>query len=368
MPEYYIGLMSGTSMDGIDAALVDFAKGRIQFLESHTHEWGKDIGKRLLKLSSNPLSPLSEYASLHVETARYFAAATNALLTKSRLSAEQICAIGSHGQTVYHQPDGSAAISLQIGDPSTIAETTGITTIADFRNHDIAAGGQGAPLVPAFHAAFFQSSNENRVILNIGGIANITILPAGTSARVTGFDTGPGNLLMNDWIKLHKHLAYDDQGKWASTGHYHPQLLEQLLSDPYFATSPPKSTGRETFNLRWLDKLMGNFARLPAEDMQATLLELSAISIANEINKESPECQRVLVCGGGVHNTVLMKRLVELLPDSKVESTAAANLHPDWVEAVAFAWLAKQTLNKCPGNLPAVTGASRQVILGGVYY
>jgi len=298
-----------------------------------------------------------------------FARAARALLAEAGLNPSAIRAIGSHGQTIRHLPSAPVRSSLQIGDPNVIAELSGITTIADFRRRDMAAGGEGAPLVPAFHRAAFSASDESRVIVNIGGIANITILPRsnGTSA-IKGFDTGPGNLLMDAWAAQHLQRPMDHDGQWAASGEVDKQLLELCLADPYFQRPPPKSTGREYFRLPWLEeKLRRHGDQSTAADIQATLCELSAATIAAAIHGHAPESREILVCGGGVHNGHLLARLRAHLANCTVQSTAAAGIDPDLVEAMAFAWLARQTRRGGPGNVPSVTGAQREVILGGIY-
>lgn len=353
-------------MDGIDAALMDFSDSP-QLLAWHSHPLPEQVRQQLYRLQTPGNDELTATMHLDVVIGRLFAEAVHALLDKAGLKADQISAIGSHGQTLRHYPDGPTPSTLQIGDPNLIAELTGITTVADFRRRDMAAGGQGAPLVPAFHAGVFHHPGRNRAILNIGGIANLTLLPADVSQPVSGFDTGPGNGLMDAWIDQHYQQAFDRDGEWAASGHVHPGLLERLLNDPYFARTPPKSTGREYFNLAWLQPALETFAHLAARDVQATLAELSARSITEALSRGTMEVEDVLVCGGGVHNRHLMQRLEELLIPATVASTAIAGIDPDQVEAAAFAWLARQTLNDEPGNLPSVTGASHPVVLGGIY-
>lgn len=365
MTGLFIGLMSGTSMDGIDAALVDFSAERVRLVATRTHAYSNTL---LLQLEQalaleNPLDV--DLTSLDTAVGEAFAAAANALLDHAGLAATAITAIGSHGQTIRHEPAAPVPYSLQLGAPETIAALTGIDVVADFRRADIAAGGQGAPLVPAFHRAIFASPNEDRVILNIGGIANITRLPVAGCGKVTGFDTGPGNTLMDAWIRRERGAALDRDGHWAATGHVDEQLLAALLRDPYFATRPPKSTGREYFNIDWLLRHV-NTRQLSARNVQATLCELTARSVAEAINGYGGDTVRLLACGGGVHNTELMRRLAANLPASSVESTACHGMDPDWVEAAAFAWLAQQALAGLPGNIPAVTGARQAVPLGRI--
>lgn len=368
MSDLYLGLMSGTSMDAVDACLAAFGETP-QLLATCSREIPAPLRDSLHELIDRRAggTTLAHIGQLDAELGELFAAAALDLLSECDLQAGQVRAIGSHGQTVWHQPQGPHPFSLQLGDPSRIAERTGITTVADFRRRDIAAGGQGAPLVPAFHAAVFQSAEESRVVLNIGGMANITLLPAISSpTTASGFDTGPGNVLLDLHAQRHLGVACDIDGTLAAQGRCDPALLAVMLDDAYFSLPPPKSTGREYFNARWLDRHLSRQG-LPAADVQATLAELTARSIAEAIEKHMPDCKRVLVCGGGVHNRHLMKRLAALLPHSRTESTGPYGIEPDWVEAMAFAWLAQQTVTGRPGNLPAVTGASRPVILGAIH-
>lgn len=367
MSDLFVGLMSGTSMDAVDAALVDLS-GSLPALVACTSIPVPDTLRRELQELNHGggANELERLARADVHVGRLFADTTKALLTTAGIPASTIRAIGSHGQTVRHCPSGSTPFTLQIGDPNLIAERTGITTVADFRRRDIAAGGQGAPLVPAFHSALFRSAAENRVAVNIGGMANITVLPANPLPPIIGFDTGPGNVLMDAWAARHLGRPLDDSGQWAGSGAVDPALLYRMLADPYFSQPPPKSTGREHFNLSWLEYALGQDA-IPPQNVQTTICELTAVSISKAVESIVPRPQRVLICGGGVHNRTLMQRLEALLSGIEVESTARHGLDPDWVEAVAFAWLAKQTLEGKPGNLPAVTGARHPVILGGVW-
>ncbi|MDR9436007.1 MAG: anhydro-N-acetylmuramic acid kinase [Thiohalophilus sp.] len=367
MTTYYLGLISGTSMDGIDAALLAFDEQQPRLLAHYSHPLPDPIRQQLYQLQTPGQNELATAMHLDVELGRLFATAAQTLIEQAALRPDQIAAIGSHGQTLRHYPDGPAPTTWQIGDPNIIAEQTGITTVADLRRRDMAAGGQGAPLVPAFHAAVFRQAPINRAILNIGGIANLTLLPAETSQPVIGFDTGPGNGLMDAWIGQHLGQHYDRDGEWAASGHIHPGLLERLLHDDYFERPPPKSTGREYFNLDWLQPRLASFSDLAPRDVQATLCELTARSIGEALEATMDGVEEVLICGGGVHNRYLYQRLAELLTPARVASTAEAGIDPDWVEAAAFAWLAKQTLAGDPGNLPSVTGASHRVVLGGVY-
>lgn len=366
MSELYIGLMSGTSLDGIDAALVDFKDEKVQLVEFEYLPFPADIQNTIQRLSKpDALISLKEYGAMDARLGYLFAEVVNTLLDKANIPAASVNAIGSHGLTIYHAPEIKFPFSLQIGDPNIIAEKTGITTVADFRRRDIAAYGQGAPLVPAFHQAVFHHPNEHRCIANIGGIANITVLPKQQSAKVIGFDTGPGNTLMDLWIKLHQNLSYDKNGAWAKTGKIDHDLVNLLKQDSYFNTAPPKSTGKEYFSLPWVYQYFDAFS-YKAEDIQASLCFLTATTICDAIKKCAPDTERVLICGGGIHNDYLLE-LIQQHMECPVESTEQYGLHPDHVEAMAFAWLARQTMNNLPGNLKEVTGAVNSVILGGVY-
>lgn len=362
----YLGLMSGTSADAIDAALVDIEGDELVILDYRQFPIAREVRQALAGL--NAASSLSEATELDALTGELFASATRALLAANGLKPEQVKAIGSHGQTVLHLPAATPPRTLQIGNPNLIANLTGIDTVADFRRADMAAGGQGAPLAPAFHAWKFRSDQVNRVVLNLGGMANVTLLPADAAAEVQGFDTGPGNTLMDAWIQRCLNRDFDEDGEWAASGESQDELLTRLLSDPYFSAAPPKSTGKDDFNLGWLTEMMGTTGdeRRP-HDVQASLLELTAASVTEAIATRAPQTEEVLVCGGGARNLVLMRRLRQRLPGLSLKSTAEFGIDPDAVEAVAFAWLAKQRLDEIPANLPAVTGARQPVILGGLY-
>ncbi|MDM8567548.1 anhydro-N-acetylmuramic acid kinase [Candidatus Halobeggiatoa sp. HSG11] len=362
----YIGLMSGTSIDAIDVILADFVGNEIHIHAVYSHPWPQDLRDTLLTLSqeTKDQSILHDIAILDVKVGKLFAKSVLNMLEKNSISKTKIHAIGSPGQTLYHHPDGNPSYTWQLGDPNVIAQMTNITTIADFRRRDVAAGGQGAPLAPAFHDAYMRSSEENRGVLNIGGIGNLTVLSADKKLPVIGFDTGPGNALLDAFAYQQQHLRIDKDGAWAASGQVHADLLKDMLEDEYFARPAPKSTGRDYFNLEWLSyHILG--LSLPPEDIQATLCQLTIDSIANSVTLHN--IQRLLVCGGGVHNSLLMQGLADKLPDCKVESTEAIGINPDLVEAICFAWLAKQRLNKQPSNLSSVTGAEQPVVLGGVY-
>ncbi len=368
MTELYIGLMSGTSLDAIDAVLVELDDHRQHLLSHHSETLPRDLRQRLLGLNRSASGEIARMAIADIELARLFARVALELCDKHGISPDQVRAIGSHGQTIRHAPDNSVPYTLQIGDPNTIAEITGITTVADLRRRDMAAGGQGAPLMPAFHNAMLRVNDETRVVVNIGGMANITILPADDNKPASGFDTGPGNVLMDYWSQQHNKQAYDKNGKWAASGKVDKPLLEYLLKDKYFSQAPPKSTGRDHFNDRWLEKRLSHDGkRRIRKNVQATLCELTAESISNAILEYAADAQHVIVCGGGVHNTSLMFRLQQLLGNIQVRSSEDYGIDPDWMEAIGFAWLARQTLDNKAGNLPSVTGARQAVVLGGIY-
>jgi anhydro-N-acetylmuramic acid kinase len=363
-----VGLMSGTSMDGIDAVVLDVGEQGLRLVGSRSQPWPEGLVERLRTLAepgSDNLDLLGETDALAGEA---LAGAVLALLEQVGLRREAIAAVGSHGQTVRHRPDHSPPFTLQIGDPHRIAEITGIATVADFRRRDVAAGGQGAPLVPAFHAAAFAdpAGRECRAVVNIGGIANLTVLPGDPTSAVRGFDTGPGNCLMDGWARRQIGEAFDRDGAFAAQGVAVPALLEDMLTDDYFSRRPPKSTGPEHFSAGWLaGHLEGR--RVAPQDVQATLAALTARSVALAIAVEAPAAGRVIVCGGGALNARLMSLLREDLSDRAVESSDLHGLHPDWVEAAAFAWLAHRTLTARPGNLPSVTGARHPVVLGAIH-
>ena len=350
-------------MDAVDAVLVEFTNTGLHLIATHTEPMPDTTKRQLEQFINQTIHHIHQLGELDVAIGELFATAVQRLLADQN-NATVVTAIGSHGQTVFHAPQHTPPFTLQIGDPHIIAERTGITTIADFRRRDMAAGGQGAPLVPAFHNALFRTPDRNRVILNIGGIANITVLPADPQQPVIGFDTGPGNTLLDGWIFRHQQQPMDRDGRWAASGKVNQPLLNQLLLEPFFTTPPPKSSGRELFNLHWLAQ-----ARLEdsPENIQATLAQLTIETIARAIEQHAGGADELFVCGGGAYNPVLMQGLAERLPTIPVQSTEVLGLAPGWVEGVAFAWLAKQTLEGKPGNLPDATGATRPVVLGAIY-
>jgi len=352
--------MSGTSLDGVDVALVDL-RSRPLLLGTVFVPYPGDLRTVLLALQSPSRDELHQACVVGVRLARLYAGAVSRLLRKCRVSPRLVRAIGCHGQTVRHLPE--SGYTVQIGNPAALAERTGIPVVADFRSADIAAGGQGAPLVPAFHAEVFRNSGVHRVIVNLGGIANLTDLPR--RGPVTGFDTGPGNVLLDAWIGWKSGGNLDRGGALASRGRPKEQLLKALLADPYFRRSPPKSTGRDHFNLDWLRRF--SVARFNAEDVQATLAELTARSIGSAVARFCPGAREVYLCGGGARNSDLVQRIARALPAMTIASTARLGIHPDWVEAMAFAWLAQRRLKDKTGNLPEVTGARKARVLGAIY-
>lgn len=372
-PQLFIGLISGTSADGIDAALVRFSGDgdtpQCELVHGRTYAWPDALRARLIALGQGaPVDSLDEVGTLDVRIGEHFAAAALQVAEAAGVLARDVHAIGSHGQTVRHRPagaafDGNHPFTMQLGDAHLIAERTGITTVADFRRRDVAAGGHGAPLLPALHNALLYSPQEDRAVLNLGGIANFTLLPR--HGEVRGFDTGPANALMDAWCTRHTGQAFDAGGEFAAQGVCDAALLQRLLDEAWFALPPPKSTGREVFHLDWVEaRLQGTEA---AADVQSTLLELTAASVADALLAHQPDTRRVLVCGGGVHNARLLARIAARLPNASVESTARHGVDPDFVEAMGFAWLARQTLFGKPGNLPSVTGARGPRVLGVVY-
>jgi len=376
----YLGMISGTSMDAIDAALIevpaDGAAARVQrtaagadgaplsLIAASATPYDPALKRRIAALIDEPSRVgLDEIGQLDTAVGHAFAAAARELLARAGVPASHVAAIGSHGQTLRHRPDLEFPFTWQIGDPSTIVERTGISVVADFRRRDVAAGGQGAPLAPVFHDHAFRSEREDRVILNLGGIANVTLLERGKP--VIGFDTGPANRLLDAWIARQSLAAFDADGAWAASGRVDSALLARLLEEPYLALPAPKSTGRELFNLPWLERKLGTAPRQP-EDVQATLLEFTALTVARALEAYAPEAA-VYACGGGAHNAALMSALARHHAPHQVASTAALGLDPDYVEAVAFAWFAHRTLGGLPANAPTVTGAAGLRILGGIY-
>ena len=361
MPELYIGVMSGTSLDGIDAALA-VARGKQLRLVKNVHRaYPARLRSRLLALQQTGNDELHRSTLLANELSDLYAGSVRRLLSRAGIAPRDVSAIGCHGQTVRHRP--VEGYTLQLVNGARLAERSGITVVCDFRNRDIAAGGEGAPLVPAFHRALFASARRSRAIVNIGGIANVTSLPA--RGAVTGFDCGPGNCLLDAWAWEKRRLRYDARGAWAASGRVIPRMLAKLLAHPFFRRRPPKSTGRDQFNLQWVKRALSGSE--PVADVQATLLELTALTIARAVRTHAARSREVYVCGGGARNRALLSRLAELLPGKRVATTTALGVEPEHVEALAFAWLARQALRREPGNLPAVTGARGPRVLGAIY-
>ncbi len=367
LKQLYIGLMSGTSLDGVDVALVSFNDDprQTELIATHLEEIPSSLKQHALEITQSATPPnLQTIAVLDNEFGHLFAQSVLKLLEKTDIKPSAITAIGSHGQTLWHHPHAPYPYTLQVGDPNLIAQKTGITTICDFRRGDITQGGQGAPLAPAFHKWFF-TENKSQIILNIGGIANISLLPFENEPYL-GFDTGPGNGLMDAWCAKHQGQPFDQNGNWAKQGSCHQPLLNKLLNDPYFQKLPPKSTGKDYFNLNWLENALSSFS-LSALDIQATLLALTTTSISDAIRLYR-EAGEVIICGGGSRNFTLLYSLTQSLGMSfTVTTTEDYGIDPDWIEAVCFAWLAKQRLENNPIDLTAITGAKKPTILGGIW-
>ncbi len=358
--DLFVGLMSGTSLDGVDAVLADFSAPRPRLVASSALPFDAALKRELLALNTPGENEIERASLAGNALAASYAAAVKAVLASAGLQSAAVRAIGCHGQTVRHRPE--RGYTVQIGNAALLAELSGIRVVADFRSRDIAAGGQGAPLAPAFHAAVFADAAEDRAVLNLGGIANLTSLPK--AGAVAGFDTGPGNCLLDLWAARHLGHPHDAGGAWAAAGSVIPALLEKLLQEPYFAAAPPKSTGRDLFNEAWLRKALGG--QEDAQAVQATLLELTAQSVARASAAHCRGAKRVIACGGGTKNDALMRRLAALLAPAALETSERHGVDPQLVEATAFAWLARQALDGRPGNLPSVTGARGPRVLGAV--
>jgi anhydro-N-acetylmuramic acid kinase len=365
MTGLFIGLMSGTSADGIDAVLMEFAPAP-RIIATHFSPYPEAVRDRTrrIMLGKHSGDPLDEAGTLDSELGELFGAAVLALLERSKTDPKNVRAVGSHGQTIRHRPRQNHPFTTQIADPNIIAARTGIAVVADFRRRDVALGGQGAPLLPAFHKVAFGSDKEDRLVLNTGGIANITLLPA--SGEVRGFDTGPANVLMDIISRDELKQPFDTAGEIAALGTVDAALLASMLQEPYFRMPAPKSTGPELFNHTWLDKHLAG-RRLATKDLLATLSELTARTVAEAALQSASGVKHVYVCGGGANNTHLLARLAAQLPGATVESTATLGIDPAWVEAAGFAWLARETLEARPGNLPSVTGAGKSTVLGAIY-
>ncbi len=361
MPRY-IGVMSGTSLDGLDIALIE-QDSALSLIATHYIPMPAELRAELLSLCASGPDEIARSAIAQQSWVTLAAQGIHALLAQQNLTPHDIRAIGSHGQTIRHEP--ARGFTVQIGNPALLAELTGITVVSDFRSRDVAAGGQGAPLVPAFHEALFGERAGNRAVLNVGGFSNLSLIETGKP--VSGFDCGPGNVLLDAWIDHQRGEPFDRDGQWAASGKVQPPLLDTLLSDAFFATKGPKSTGREVFNLDWLQHHLGELPAFLPEDVQATLLELTALTIVESLQSAQHQTDTLLVCGGGAHNGTLMNRLAALLPSTQVSNTATYGVDPDWVEAMAFAWLAHCCLEGIAANRPSVTGARGLRVLGAIY-
>lgn len=369
MSELYIGLMSGTSLDAVDTVVASIHESGIALIASSEHAIPFELRQKVLSICNGQNTTLPEIGLIDHQLGKLYAKTVNALLKQANLHPNEIVAIGNHGQTVFHQPDSHTPFTMQLGDANIIAALTGIDTIADFRRLDMALGGQGAPLVPAFHQFLFDKRSSTTVILNIGGVSNVSVIPV--NGEITGFDTGPGNLLMDGWCERHTGQAYDRNALWAKQGTTNVTLLNQLLSDSFLLKTPPKSTGREHYNLEWLDTQIVQSSMtqsISAQDVQRTLCEFTAQSIAHQVIKftQGTNCE-LLVCGGGANNPLLMELLQQHLTDWLVIPSIDRGIPGDYMEAMAFAWLARQRVHNQPSNLPSVTGAKYQASLGVFY-
>lgn len=364
----YIGVMSGTSLDGIDIALVDITDDNITFIAGECYPFPNEVKMALWQLCQQSSCTLLQLGELDHRLGQLYADSINNFINKYHLDRQKIGAIGCHGQTIYHSPNGEYPFTMQIGDANIIAAKTGITTVADLRRKDMAYGGQGAPLVPAFHQAIFSAPDKNRIILNIGGISNITVLSP--NQPIIGFDTGPGNLLLDSWIMRHLNQPYDKDAQWAKTGIINQSLLQHLLNEPYFHMPYPKSTGRELFNINWLLQKLINYTPAP-KDVQATLVELTVNATIQAINKQLTLSDNLpnelLICGGGAKNPLIIERFSKLLEDWSVLTTDQLNIDSSFIEAMAFAWLAYCRIHNLPSNITTVTGATKAISLGVIY-
>jgi anhydro-N-acetylmuramic acid kinase len=362
---YFIGLMTGTSIDAVDTVLTCIDPDHtIKVIATHDQQISDSLRKTIMDVSSGSADRLHEIARLDQQLAGLYAECVLSLLAQTGFKSEDIQAIGCHGQTVRHEPGMNPPYTMQLGNGARLSELTGITTINDFRQGDIAAGGQGAPLAPLFHHHLFADPGHTVIGLNLGGIANISILRA--NGQIGGYDTGPANTLMDQWISLHRQLRYDKDASWARSGRLDQQLLDQLLTEPWLAQKQPKSTGPELFNLSWLNKhLVGSL--IAPEDVQYTLCEYSALTICNEINRQIPKPDRIVMCGGGAYNPLLVERIQHHLGERELISRSVYGIEPEWIEASMFAWFAWRTLNNLPSNVPAVTGARHDVVLGTIH-
>ena len=363
----FIGLMSGTSMDAVDAALVDFVDRGATTVATHSAPIPEGLRHELQALSQDPWSAAIRVWNADARVAELFACTALELLANAGVDARDVAAIGSHGQTVYHAPNATPPVTVQLGDPSVVAERTGIATVADFRRRDVAAGGEGAPLVPAFHRAVFSAAGIERAVLNLGGIANVSVLPADPERPLLGFDTGPANTLLDTWVRERFGADMDRDAALARRGEVIPSLLCALMAEPYFDRTPPKSTGRELFNRAWLDDRLAVHPEAGPRDVLRTLCELTVETAVVAVERFAPQTQEICLCGGGARNPLIAARIAERAAPIGVSTTQRLGIHPDWVEAAAFAWLAMRTLAGEAGNAPTVTGAATEAVLGGIY-
>lgn len=369
MAEIFVGLMSGTSLDGVDGVIADLSDDRICVLADGSAPLSSALTQELLALNTPGSNELHRAALAANALVRVYANVVATLLEKAGVEVIQVKAIGAHGQTVRHQPQtfDATGYTLQLNNPALLAELTGIDVVADFRSRDVAAGGQGAPLVPAFHQAVFGQRGETVAVLNVGGMANLTVVGPQMAEDVMGFDCGPGNALMDAWCQKHLHQPFDTDGAWAAAGQVHSELLTALLAEPYFAQAAPKSTGRDLFNESWLAAQLQNFCAVAPVDVQATLTELTASACAASVGSYGFKSKQLLICGGGAFNAHLMRRLQFHLPAMQVVSSAVQGLPPLQVEATAFAWLARKTIRRETANLPKATGAQGARVCGAIY-
>lgn len=365
MGELFLGLMSGTSQDGLDAALVELDECTCVLRQAATTPFPDEIALPLAAWVRDASGELLELGTLNTRFGEFAAQCALALLRSASVRPQDVKAIGFSGHTIFHQPEPPFAFTLQLGNPNVIAARTRIPTVADLRGMDVAFGGQGAPLLPAFHAWRFADTHESRIAVNVGGIANLTCLAPGRP--IIGFDAGPGNTLMDHWCRTHDRGPFDRDGQWAASGRVVADLLRALRSDPYFSKAAPKSTGLEHFNGAWLTRALDAHKAQDPADVQATLLELTATTIADAVKAFGCAAQRLILCGGGAYNRALVRRLNELVAPARVDTSSAHGIAPEWVEAAGFAWLARVRLLGLPGNVPSVTGAREAVQLGGVY-
>ena len=363
--ELFVGLISGTSMDAVDAVLASLDDVCVRLVATHSHPIPEALGSELRALTRDPATTLDALGGLDHRLGQLFGDAAMTLLDGAGVAPAQVRAIGSHGQTVRHRPDATAAFTLQLADPTRIVEATGIATVADFRRGDMAAGGQGAPLVPPFHAWLLSAYSGRHTVLNLGGIANLSLIEDGVLRG--GFDTGPASTLLDAWVRRHLDLPFDESGGWAAGGTVNPALLERLLTEPYVHAAPPKSTGFELFNLGWLDDHLAGLPAIAPRDVMSTLSQFTVEVIGRALERHWPACTHGWICGGGERNADLLLRLANRTPQTRWASTQALGMPPAWMEAAAFAWLARARVNQLPGNAPCVTGARHEVVLGALY-